>query len=251
MEDDTIERFRLTIMKQKKTRLFLLTLLAAASSFFLIESGILPGIDKNTDEGRSFRILGTAISLIRNDYVEEPIPGQTMEGAYKGLVNSLDRMSGYLTPETAKNYIEDRKQAIPDTGIILYKNYGTLPVVTGIREDSSAEEKGIKVGDSIGAINGESTLHMSMIEANLKLKSIQPDEIHLKLIQAEENREIKLETRLIPGPPIVLEEETGTSEAGKDGGRFKPTGAVPTFLEEIRTRGLSLEQGIFDPQKYT
>jgi carboxyl-terminal processing protease len=211
MEDDTIKMFRLITMQQKKTRLFLFTLLAAASLFFLVESGILPGIDQNTDEAKSFRILGTAIGLIRNDYVEEPDPGKTMEGAYKGLVNSLDRMSGYLAPEPARNYIEDRKQPIPETGIILYKHYGALPVVTGIRENSPAEEKGVKVGDSIGAINGESTLHMSMIEANLKLKSIQPRKIHIKLIQAEKNQEIIMETRLIPEPPVVFEEETGTS----------------------------------------
>ena len=44
-------------------------------------------------------------------------------------------------------------------------------------------------------------------------------------------------------------EQTGTSEDGKVIGRFKPTGAVPTFTETIRTRGLALNQAIFDPQR--
>ncbi len=198
-------------MQQKRTRLFVITLLAAASLFFLVESGILPGIDRNSDENKSFRILGTAISLIRDDYVEEPDPGQTMEGAYKGLINSLDRMSGYLTPETAGKYIENRKQPIPETGIILYKNYGTFPVVTGVRDNSPAQEKGLKIGDSIGAINGESTLHMSLAEADMKLRSIEPSPIKIKLMQAEENQEITLETSLVSSPSFTFEAEPGTS----------------------------------------
>lgn len=198
-------------MQQKRTRLFLFTLLAAASLFFLVESGILPGIDRATDGAKSFRILGSALSLIRDDYVEKPDPQRTMEGAYKGLINSLDRMSGYLTPEAAKNFVENHKQPIPETGIILYKNYGTFPVITGIRDNSPAEEEGLTIGDSIGAINGESTLYMSMTEADMKLKSITPQTVRIKLIQAEENQEITLETRFIPETAISIQKEKGTS----------------------------------------
>ncbi len=198
-------------MQQKRTRLFLFSLLAASSLFFLVESGILPGIDRNSDSSKNFRILGTALSLIRDDYVEKPNPAQTMEGAYKGLVNSLDRMSGYLSPKTAGVYLENRKQPLPEAGIILYKRYGAFPVITGVREGSPAEEHGLKIGDSIGAIEDESTLHMSMLEANLKLKSIAPRTLRIKLIQAEENREITLKTRILPQQAFVFQPEPGTS----------------------------------------
>ncbi|MFO7866686.1 MAG: S41 family peptidase [Candidatus Aminicenantes bacterium] len=198
-------------MQHKKVRFFLLALFAAASLFFIVESGILPGGNGNSNRTAGFRVLEAAVSLIRNDYVEEPDPVQTMEGAYKGLVNSLDRVSGYLNPAAAENYVESRKNPLPETGIILYKNYGTFPIITGVRENSPAEENGLKTGDSIGAIDGESTLHMSLLEANLKLKSIQPKSIRLKLIQAEENQEITVETRLIPGRSPSLQPETGTS----------------------------------------
>ncbi len=198
-------------MQHKKVRLFLLALSAAASLFFIVESGILPGGNGSSSRTAGYRVLGAAVSLIRNDYVEEPDPVQTMEGAYKGLVNSLDRVSGYLNPAAAENYVESRKNPLPETGIILYKNYGTFPIITGIKENSPAEENGLKTGDSIGAIAGESTLHMSMLEANMKLKSIQPKPIRLKLIQAEESREITVETRLIPDRSPSLQPETGTS----------------------------------------
>ena len=32
-------------------------------------------------------------------------------------------------------------------------------------------------------------------------------------------------------------------------GRFAPTGAVPTFYENLRSRGLKLDPAIFDPSR--
>ncbi len=45
--------------------------------------------------------------------------------------------------------------------------------------------------------------------------------------------------------------QTGTGEDGRVLGYFRPTGAVPTFLEAVRTRGLTLNQAMFDPQRYS
>ena len=42
--------------------------------------------------------------------------------------------------------------------------------------------------------------------------------------------------------------QTGVDEEGKIIGRFVPTGAVPTFMEEIESRGLSLDRSIFSKQ---
>jgi len=33
-------------------------------------------------------------------------------------------------------------------------------------------------------------------------------------------------------------------------GFFRATGAVPTFIEDVKTRGLALDMGMFDPAKW-
>jgi len=43
--------------------------------------------------------------------------------------------------------------------------------------------------------------------------------------------------------------QTGVDAKGKVVGHFRPTGNVPTFLEDIKARGLALDHGMFDPQK--
>ena len=43
--------------------------------------------------------------------------------------------------------------------------------------------------------------------------------------------------------------QTGVDEKGGVVGLFRPTGAVPTFLEDIASRGLTIDRTMFDPNK--
>ena len=47
---------------------------------------------------------------------------------------------------------------------------------------------------------------------------------------------------------IFVFEQTGVTSEGKIVGRFTPTGSVPTFLEEMRSKGVVVDQGLFDPR---
>jgi len=58
----------------------------------------------------------------------------------------------------------------------------------------------------------------------------------------------------LEGLQVVMQDlfefkQTGVDEKGKVLGRFMPTGAVPTFFEHIKSRGLHLDPAIFDPAK--
>ena len=58
----------------------------------------------------------------------------------------------------------------------------------------------------------------------------------------------------IEGSQVVMQDifefhQTGLGEGGKVLGRFRATGAVPTFLEELKARGLELDPTIFQPDR--
>ncbi len=48
---------------------------------------------------------------------------------------------------------------------------------------------------------------------------------------------------------IFVFEQTGITALGGVVGRFTPTGSVPTFLEDMRARGVIVDQGLFDPRR--
>jgi len=55
----------------------------------------------------------------------------------------------------------------------------------------------------------------------------------------------------IEGDRITMQDifeykQTGVDQDGKVLGSFQPTGAVPTFLEEMKTRGMDFDYSIFE-----
>jgi pilus assembly protein CpaF len=57
------------------------------------------------------------------------------------------------------------------------------------------------------------------------------------------------------GTQIVMQDifeykQTGINDAGKVTGHFTPTGAIPTFLEDLKARGLELSPTIFQPANF-
>jgi len=58
----------------------------------------------------------------------------------------------------------------------------------------------------------------------------------------------------LEGQQIVMQDifefkQTGVDEKGKVIGKFLPTGAVPTFYEHLKSRGLHIDPSVFDPSK--
>jgi len=58
----------------------------------------------------------------------------------------------------------------------------------------------------------------------------------------------------LEGDQVVMQDifefvQTGVDSDGRVEGHFQPTGSVPTFVDEIESRGLTLERSMFDPQK--
>ena len=41
--------------------------------------------------------------------------------------------------------------------------------------------------------------------------------------------------------------QTGVDEHGKVMGSFKPTGAIPTWFDTLKGRGISVDPAMFDP----
>lgn len=48
---------------------------------------------------------------------------------------------------------------------------------------------------------------------------------------------------------LFVFEQSGVGAQGKVEGRFAPTGAVPTFLDDLRARGVTVDLAMFDPKR--
>lgn len=205
-----------------KIKIAFVTIGIAACLFFLLERDFLPGLSNKNSPEEQLKLIGNAAYLIRDEYVEEPNPTLTMEGAFRGLVDSLDVGSSYLNKEALAKFEQRKEATLFEPGLILYKSYGRFPVIIGVKENSPAEREGIKVGDTLSAIDGKSTLPMSMLEANLFLKSKADQSIKLKILRGSETKHIHIGKLLLAKEAYGFEASQGSSGILKINRFFPP-----------------------------
>ncbi len=221
-------------MNTKKSKIILLTVLAVVSLLLIIEKNLVPGLFSNLSPYKNFELLGRVIYLIQNDYIEEANPTETMKGAFRGLVNSLDVLSSYLDKKSMIKFTQRTENDLKDAGLVLYKRYGSFPQVVGIIENSPAQKHGIQVGDFISALDEIPPQMMSLVEAQLYLKDREEKPVELRILRDEKTLEIKVERAQLFKDSISLTSSEGTSGILKVHRLYYP--AVETVKEKIIPR---------------
>lgn len=187
---------------KKRSSFLLIVLLVPLSLLFVLKKNFLSGISSQDSQRKNFELVERVIFLIRNEYVEEPDPVATMEGAYRGLINSLDPLSGYLSKENVVKYLQNKEKNLREIGVILYKKNEPFPLIMGILDNSPAQKREMKIGDYISAIDDRSTLLMSLSEADLSLKDREEKPIKIKLLRENRSFEITVERISFSPEPI-------------------------------------------------
>ena len=190
-------------MRFPRVRLVFLTACVGLCLFFVLERSFLPGVPQRASF-KGFDLLGAVARLVRNDYIEERDPARTMEGACRGLIDSLDPVSSYFGRDATAKYLR-RDSRWADVGVVLFKrSHGLFPQVAGLVEGSPADKAGIRLGDTVSAMDGRGTLDMSSLEVNLYLKDLEQKPVTLKVLRAEQAMEFTVPRALLHPDPFTL-----------------------------------------------
>ena len=115
------------------------------------------------------KIFGDVLSVIQSSYVEEPNVDNLVQGAVRGMLQTLDPHSSYLTPDMLKQVEVETKGVFGGLGIEIGVKDGILTVIAPI-EDTPAFRAGLKAGDKIVKIEKESTRDMTVMDAVKRLR---------------------------------------------------------------------------------
>jgi C-terminal peptidase prc len=214
----------------KKTKAILLTVLFGLALVFLLEMTYLRGVSTRSTPPKNLYLLEAVIRLIRNDYLEEKDPLQTVDGSFRGLVNSLDGLSSYLDAENTARYLEQKGAPLKSPGLVVFKRYGAFPLVAGIIEGSPAEKQGLLIGDLLTEINGKATPAMSQVEVNLGLYDKDELPLNLKVLRDEKTIDVKVDRALLSPGPATFSNQEGSS------GILTVARISPPCVSEIKTK---------------
>jgi carboxyl-terminal processing protease len=153
---------------------------------------------------RQINVYSEVLHHIQQDYVTDPdIPAVT-NGALRGLLESLDADSSYLTPEDYKTYKAD-KGGKAQVGINVSKRYGYATVVSVVA-GSPADKVGLTDGDILEAIEGQDTRDISLAMIHLMLDGSPGSTLTVSVVRPRKAEPDKLSmVRTMAGVPPVGE----------------------------------------------
>jgi len=112
------------------------------------------------------RTLANAIGTIENQYLTPIQTGTLFEGAMDGMIGKLDEYSAYITPAELQSFQETIDQQFSGVGMEVAMDPQTkqLTVLSPL-VGSPAYQAGVRAGDRILRIGGDSTQGMSLQDA--------------------------------------------------------------------------------------
>ncbi len=145
---------------------------------FLLLTNIPQGYasTQKKDDYKKLEIFTDVLSLIRNSYVEEVDMDQLVYGSIRGMLETLDPHSSFLTPEMYQDMQADTHGKFGGLGIEITIKDGALIVVTPI-EGTPADLAGIQAGDEIIRINGQLTRDLEIMNAVRMMRGKKGEEI--------------------------------------------------------------------------
>jgi len=153
---------------------------------------------------RQINVYGEVLQHVQTDYVVEPnIPAVT-NGALRGLLESLDADSSYLTPEDYKAYKED-KGGKAQVGLAVSKRYGYATIIS-IVPGSPADKANLSDGDIIESIAGKDTRDLSLAMIQLLLEGQPGSTLEIGVIRPQKVEPDKITlNRVVVSEPAVAE----------------------------------------------
>lgn len=194
-----------------------------------------------TDDDKSYRSLsvyGEVLQRVQEDYVDEPNLSVVTVGALRGLLDSLDPYSGYLSPREYTDYKDKQKSDThSDVGVTVSKRFGYI-VVVSVLPDGPAEKGGLRSGDILEAVSGFATRDMSVGQANALLQGAPGSTVKVDVVRRGSTE---------PQPVTLTREVTAmqhvtADKVADDTGYLRIPAFQPGAAAEVRDRLMRFQQ---------
>jgi carboxyl-terminal processing protease len=242
METKGLHRKNGGMMFRHKTALIWILIVAVTFTGVFLNLHLLENVDaEESDHYKRIKTFAETLSLVKKNYVEEVDEKELVYGAIKGMLNSLDPHSSFMTPEYFKEMQIDTKGEFGGLGIQIGIKDNILTIIAPI-EDTPAFKAGVKAGDKIIKIDGETTKDITIHDAVTKLRGQKGTSVTITIVREglEKPLDIKIVRDIIKLKSVkhkIIDEKIGYIKLTQ----FQEKTAVDLreALKEITKNGIS------------
>lgn len=201
------------------------------------------------DITKNLEIFSNLYKELNTNYVDEIDPNQIMKVGIDAMLATLDPFTNYFSESQIEGFRFRNEEGEASSGLKVKKIDNDL-VITGIIEESPAHAAGLKVGDQIKAVNGESTETRSAEDVMDIITGLPGSEMSLDIIRPGTSESLSIQLirggmdgKNVPYSGIVedgigyISLTTFTRDAGRN---------VANALRDLKTTDPNLKGVILD-----
>jgi len=136
---------------------------------------------------QQLELFADVLARVRNDYVVDVNDGELIEDAINGMLQSLDPHSSYVNPEAFRDLQVSTSGEYGGLGMEVTTEEGFVKVIAPI-DDTPAKRAGVKAGDYITEIEGESILGVSLTDAVNRMRGKPGEPITITVAREDEDQ---------------------------------------------------------------
>lgn len=182
-----------------------------AFSTLLLTSPVLaqktaPKITENRSRFEQLELFNKVLHLIETQYYRPVSTEKLVEGALKGMMETLDPHSAFLSKDYFEKMQNDTAGEFGGLGLEVTQKDGVIYIVTPI-DDTPAFRAGIKSKDRIVEINHEPIVGMTLDQVIEKMRGKVGEKILLGILREGEEgvKQFSLQRELIKVKPVKFE----------------------------------------------
>ena len=138
--------------------------LLGAGSMALINASAHANSAAKPETYHMLELFGDVLTTVENQYVTPVDEKKLIQSAIDGMLTSLDPHSGYLDPDNFQDMRDQTRGEYGGLGLEVTSDDGVIKVISPM-DDTPATRAGIKAGDYITAIDGQSVLGLPLDQA--------------------------------------------------------------------------------------
>src|SRR5690606_30265004 len=187
-----------------------LTVLALSTSFISTslwsQNKPAPRITENKSRFEQLELFNKVLHLVETQYYRPVSTEKLIEGALKGMMETLDPHSSFLNKEYFEKMQNDTRGEFGGLGLEVSQKDGVIYVITPI-EDTPAFKAGLKPRDRIVEINHEPVVGMNLDQVVEKMRGKIGEKITLGILRerSEGIKQFTMKREVIKIKPVKYE----------------------------------------------
>jgi len=220
--------------------------LGAGSMAYLSQQALASSQQPRSQTYKMLELFGDVLDTVERQYVTEVDDQKLIEAAIDGMLTSLDPHSGYLNAESFDDMRDQTRGEYGGLGLEVTSEDGVVKVITPM-DDTPAFKAGVKAGDFITAVNGESVLGLSVNDAVKQMRGKPGEAVTLTIAREKTDPfDVKLVREVIKPKSATAKLEGDYGYLRVSGFNEKTTDEAEAALAAIRAKNPKMKGLILD-----